>query len=98
MNPAEERLAQNEALFRDVNERVQALRERSGAFHDDDSLEEFLCECGDEVCLEKIPLTRAEYGEARAGREQFLIVPGHEVAGAERVLRENDRYALVAKA
>ena len=90
------RLAANEALFRDVNERVQALRERSG-LTDGDSLEEFLCECADEACLERIWLTRSEYRHVRSRPSQFAVVPGHTVARVERVVQEDERFMLVAK-
>ena len=41
---AKERLAKNEALFRDINERVRQIDEAHGI--PTDELWDFLCECG----------------------------------------------------
>jgi hypothetical protein len=92
------RLAENEALFRDINERVRAIRgetgegERSG-----DEFQEFLCECARQDCLEKVRMTLVEYEGVRSMATDFLVVPGHQVADTERVLGENDRFAVVRK-
>ena len=40
----EERLARNEAFFRDVNERIREAADRQGS---DGHVFEFICECGD---------------------------------------------------
>jgi hypothetical protein len=90
-----ERVAKNEALFRDVNERVKEI--------DDDhrvpteELWDFLCECGEADCLERVSLTRADYERVRANAVQFVIVPGHETPEVERVVAETPRFAIVEK-
>ena len=87
-----ERLARNEALFREVNERVEEL---SGGT----ALEqvEFVCECGDESCIQTIPLTRPEYEQLRADPVHFAVVPGHEILEVENVVSEGDRFYVVRK-
>ena len=40
-----DRLARNEALFREVNERVREVGERAGL-----DMIDFICECGDADC------------------------------------------------
>ena len=94
----EERLAKNEALFREVNERIQEIDERLDATASDGQvLWEFICECADERCFERLQLHRREYEDVRRVATRFLIVPGHEIKGIERVVEEHDRYHVVEK-
>ena len=55
-----ERHALNEALFRDVNERIAESAEN---FETDKT--EFVCECADPSCTERVPATLAEYENVR---------------------------------
>ncbi len=98
MSSREERLAKNEALFRAVNERVRGiLAHRPG--HPDDARRrwEFVCECGDGACVERISLTSAEYEDVRASPERFAVVPGHPSTDVEEVVAQNERFAVVEK-
>jgi hypothetical protein len=97
MNPSEERLARNEAIFREINERTRSLQERFGPEDPTTAFEEFLCECGDQLCVERVKLTVREYEMVRDEATQFVVRPGHSVARIERTLLENDRYAVVIK-
>jgi len=90
-----DRLAKNEALFRDVNERVKRIDAAHGLPADE--LWDFLCECSDGSCLARVSLTAAEYERVRANAAQFAIVPGHTVPEVERVVHETPRYAVVEK-
>ena len=92
---AKERLAKNEALFRDINERVRQIDEAHGI--PTDELWDFLCECGSADCLERVGLTLAEYERVRGKPTQFVLVPGHEVPEVERVVDETRRYVIVDK-
>ena len=76
-----ERVAQNQATFRDANERIEAAAK--GMTH----LERvpFICECPHQDCTELTHLTLDEYEAVRAGERRFLVVPGHEVCEAEGV-------------
>jgi hypothetical protein len=94
----DDRRAENEALFRDINERVRGFRDQAGeTFGAQDELVEFLCECARQDCLEKLRLTAAEYESVRAVPTDFVVVPGHEVAEIERVVSENPRFSIVRK-
>lgn len=93
--PARDRLAKNEALFRDVNERVKRIDAAQGV--PEDELWDFLCECGDGGCLARVSLTIAEYERVRANSVQFFVVPGHEEPEVERVVEDTRRYAVVEK-
>ena len=60
----EERLAENEILFRDVNERINDLQaDRWNA-----EMIDFMCECADQSCTMVIRLEPAEYEQLAAAR------------------------------
>ena len=50
-----ERLARNETLFRELNERINAV---AGTLGGDDHAYEFVCECSDSHVSVRITLTR----------------------------------------
>jgi hypothetical protein len=56
----EERLGENEALFREVNERIAEVAEEFLEIGARDAPVEFNCECGAPDCTEQIPLTIVE--------------------------------------
>jgi hypothetical protein len=92
MTDRNERLARNEAMFRSVNERVEEVVQPGPTETID-----FLCECGDAECVEKITLTREEYESIRMDGAQFAIVAGHEIPAIENVVRRADRFLVVRK-
>ena len=85
---------QNEALFRQVNERIEDV---GTALTPDDVPMEFLCECDDPDCVEKVSATRAEYEAIRAVATQFVVLPGHEDPDIERVVQQTERFLVVEK-
>jgi hypothetical protein len=87
-----ERRALNEALFRDVNERIAESAER---FEADKT--EFVCECADPSCTERVPATLAEYESVRKKSTTFLLAPGHDEIDIERVISERGRFQVVEK-
>jgi hypothetical protein len=90
MNLWEERAARNEALFREVNERVASLAGAGG------SEIGFVCECSDDACVERLHLRREEYDAVRANPRRFIVVPGHE-SSFERVVERHQVYLVVEK-
>ena len=89
----EVRIARTEALFRDVNERIAESAHR---FNSDEA--EFVCECADPECTERIHASLDEYEEVRTDATQFLLIPGHEDTRIERVVeRPRRRFAVVKK-
>ena len=92
-----DRLAKNETLFRDVNERVREIDERQGVATGTETLWDFLCECGHVDCTQPISLTLEEYERARSSPVVFAVLPGHERPEVEQVLEENERFVLVEK-
>lgn len=90
----EERLAKNEAFFRIVNERI---RESVGDRGSDGHPYEFVCECSDARCVERVRLTIAEYEEIRADGSRFVLAPGHEIERIEDVVAQSVRRTVVEK-
>lgn len=91
MDVRAQRAAQNENLFRRINERVEALS--SGL----DSLT-LVCECADVSCVERLTgLRQSKYEEVRRHSDRFVIAPGHERPDVESVLEQGPGYLVVAK-
>jgi hypothetical protein len=90
----EQRLAENEAAFRDVNESLRYVAAESTATVKTLRL---VCECGDGQCAEFLDVTVPEYEAVRAVSTHFLVRPGHVAPEIERVVTENDRFAVVEK-
>jgi hypothetical protein len=90
----EERLGVNEAVFREVNERIQELAD---AFKLQDEQLDLLCECSQAECVDRISMTRAEYEEVRSEANQFALRPGHEEPDVERVIVRRTGYYIVQK-
>jgi hypothetical protein len=96
--PLDDRRAENEALFRDINERVRIMRDQAGEnARAADELHDFLCECALQDCLEKLQMTLIEYERVRSVPTDFVVARGHEVADIERVVSEDDRFTVVRK-
>ena len=89
----ERRLAQNEALFREVNERVEALGHHLGP----DASYEFLCECANADCTFRITLPLPIYESVRADSTQFVVLPLHYTPEVEDLVVEEDDYWIVRK-
>jgi hypothetical protein len=90
----QQRLGRNEAIFRDVNERLTDLNETLAAFTEKMQI---VCECGDGECIEQIPLSPEEYEALRAEPTQFAIVRGHDDAEVEVVVDSRNGYDIVQK-
>ena len=70
----QKRIADNEASFRDINERLEdSLRQ---VRHTPDLLR-FVCECGDRRCESSVRLSFEEYEAVRRDSRRFAVVPGH---------------------
>jgi hypothetical protein len=93
MTDQQQRLARTESLFRDVNERIAESAERFDAPN-----AEFVCECSDQNCTERLEATLDEYERVRADATRFLVRPGHEDERVERVVAwRGKRHAVVEK-
>jgi hypothetical protein len=92
-----ERLGANEALFREVNERVADVAEGFIEIETTISPVDFNCECGSRECTQQIALTLAEYEAIRAVPTRFAVLPGHEVPEIERIAERHPTYLIVEK-
>jgi hypothetical protein len=88
---SDERLAKNEILFREVNERLDDMATSWSKTTD------YLCECSDVSCIEAIELTKEEYERARSRPKVFFVVPGHEQLDLEKVIEEHEHVLFVEK-
>ena len=93
MDERERRLAQNEALFREVNERVETLAHKLGP----NVPYEFLCECANADCTFRISLPLSVYESIRADAQQFVVLPLHYTPEVEDLILEKDTYWVVRK-
>lgn len=77
----EHRLAENEALARDVNERVGEV---AATWYAEGEPLEFVCECCREDCTDRVHLRMEEYLEVRSSPVWFAVLPGHIAPEIER--------------
>jgi hypothetical protein len=92
----ERRAAKNQSLFRDVNERVSEINKEHGLWV---TLSDWICECADETCTERIELTPRQYEKVRESGTHFAVTPSkeHVVPDVERVVEQHERYWVVEK-
>ena len=82
------RIGENEALFRNVNQRVRPL---------DGDWMTILCECGNLGCRDQLVISRDEYARVRDDPTAFILRPGHDVHDTEQVLSKHIEYWIVQK-
>jgi hypothetical protein len=92
MTERELKIARTESLFRDVNERIAETSERFAA---DEA--EFMCECSDPACAERLEVPLEVYEDVRADATTFLLNPDHVEADVEKIVRRRSGYAIVKK-
>ena len=92
MSEQEKRLGLNEAMFREINERLEAQLPTDRNNH-----LSIICECADPDCTARIEISPDEYQAGSAKPRQFILVPGHELVEIEEVVSRTDRYELVRK-
>jgi len=90
----ERRIGRNEALFREVNERIERV---SQALQVEPERLRILCECGDNSCFEQVEVSLPEYERVRANATLFFVSPGHENADLEEIAEEREAYNVVRK-
>lgn len=85
-----ERAAKNENLFREVNERIQDLATSA-------SYMQFICECFDDTCDERVSMTVQEYEHVRADGNRFFVLPGHSAEDVDEIVEATEQYLIVRK-
>jgi hypothetical protein len=99
-----EHQSRNEALLREVNERIAEV-DKAAEEHNlarEETLFEFLCECGASDgeagrCEERVLMTINEYDQVRSQDDRFVVWPGHESDWLEWVAARTERFVIVDK-
>jgi hypothetical protein len=89
MSPRAFRVAKNQALFREVNERIAELSKTWAGRR-----LQIICECANTGCVERLDVPLPDYERVRAHPDWFLIKPGH-VLEAEQVIEQHEGYQIV---
>ncbi len=85
-------MAKTESLFRDLNERIATA---AGQFGSEDA--EFVCECADPKCMERVEVPLEVYEDVRAEPTTFILANGHEERSIEKVVEARRRFQIVEK-
>src|SRR4051794_13703404 len=90
----EARAAQNELVFRAVNEQIVKMTER---FREQLSDIDIVCECANTSCVGTIRVHADEFARIERAEGTFLVLPGHEDESVEQVLERSEGYFTVWK-
>ena len=85
-------MAQNEALARRINDRIEYQRPRNGELADT-----FICEC---VRVDRggvLDLSIEQYASVRIHPRRFVVLPGHEETAVEATVELHPGYVVVEK-
>ena len=88
------KVGENEALYRNVNEKIEGLSAAFGVLTNSMTV---VCECGSGTCAEQIEVGVADYERIRSDSELFIIRPGHEIPDVEDVVEKTEAYDVVRK-
>jgi hypothetical protein len=89
------RVGKNEAVFREINERVDAINR--GLADISDNRMHIICECGDLLCVDRLVVPVQRYEEIRSDPALFFVERGHDKPAFEEVVEETDGYDVVRK-
>jgi hypothetical protein len=96
-----ERGAQNQSLFRAINERIsdRGWDVSDAAMAQDVSVAQWVCECANVACFERIALSGLDYEHVRAVGWRFAVVPGelHVFPDIEELAERHDAFWIVEK-
>jgi hypothetical protein len=94
-DPTPERVARNNAIFREANESISGAAHEYGV----ETPAPFICECADPACTAIIQVELGDYERIRAKATWFLYAPGHDRAsqGYADVVDRRDGYDMVEK-
>ncbi len=85
-------MAQNEALARRINDRIEFQRPRNG-----ESADTFVCECVRVDCGGVLVLSIGEYARVRSHPRRFVVLPGHVEPAVELTVEVYPGYVVVEK-
>ena len=94
MSISHERLVKNELILRDENEKAN---KKLHSILDSQDKILFVCECSRLRCRDRIGLTNRQFYEMHRNRQRFIIMPGHETAAVEKIVKKTDDFYIVEK-
>ena len=86
-------LAENEILFRDVNEQLASAEQSESPIEQLD----LVCECTDRTCVKVFTMPLSEYEWLRQDPRRFVVLPGHEAPAVENVVERYAGFVVVEK-
>jgi hypothetical protein len=86
----------NQSLSREINEAVKELHD---SFEGVAECEDWMCECANADCVERVRVSSNEYEAVRADGSRFFVAPTdeHVWAECESITERTDRYWIVEK-
>lgn len=81
-----------QTLFRQVNERVLEV---NGSLGPTARLADFVCECRDPECSERLTLSVAQFDDVRRHAGRHIVRPGHVEPGRERTVEVHKGFVVV---
>ncbi|HEX4679958.1 MAG TPA: hypothetical protein VH210_12235 [Gaiellaceae bacterium] len=95
-------IAVEDALVRLVVEQIEtglrSFNDRVGELAPTwDGMHALVCECADPNCICTLTVPTGVFDELRAAPRRFLIAPGHERAGSEKLVLCADEYFIVSR-
>lgn len=94
MRERAKRVGENEVVFREVNERLRELGEGFSLVSEE---AQFICECGNSACAERIQMPLGTYEEVRSDPKRFFVITGHELLEYEKIIEEREGFLIVEK-
>ena len=88
----EETSSEVQTLFRQVNERVLEV---NGCLGPTARLADFVCECRDPECSERLTLSVAQFDAVRNHAGRHMVRPGHVEPGVERTVEVYKGFLVV---
>jgi hypothetical protein len=90
--PRTVRKGRNQALFRQVNERIAEI---AADYAVANGVADFVCECSHLGCTEQVKMPTTAYGRIRDELTTFIVLAGHEDLEHEEVVERHDGYLIV---
>lgn len=90
--PRDIRQARNQALYREVNNRIAELASSLVGVGEPQS---FICECSRLGCSAQVEVPPEVYAQICDKPGAFLVHPGHEDSVSEEILASQNNYAVV---
>ena len=104
---SKDKLVENEVVFRTRNEQVekgfQAIKRiaaEDGQLHMVKKIDQplhFFCECSDENCQKRVVIEPSIYNDIHTQRDQFIVLPEHDVQALEQIVAKKKGYWIVKK-